>query len=387
MTCEELKWNIFCTVVDNYGDIGVTWHLAKEMRRLGQSVRIFIDKPEVMAVFEKEIDPAKRIQTAGNGITVEKWDDDCEFESLPGADAVIEMFACRLPDRCIDKMKGNCLWLNVEYLTAEDWIEDCHGLKSLERGREKYFFFPGFTGKTGGINFESQKDPYSSYVNRIFEKIKESAGSEAMIFSAFTYENNVMAGIITEYDFAGKEAVFIVPEGMLLSQLLKRHKDRIEMISEDAIGDGRSSLWKTESGSLMMAVPMLSQEDYDEILRRCCFCFVRGEDSFVRVQMAAKPFIWHIYPQNDDAHIAKLEAFMNRYTSAFEKDLANAYKAFALGFNRNDKSCVSRYFPQIMDGLSTAYEPAEKWKKAICDNGSLAFNLIRFAHNRQKSYN
>lgn len=38
---------------------------------------------------------------------------------------------------------------------------------------------------------------------------------------------------------------------------------------------------------------------------------VRGEDSLVRALWAGKPLVWHIYPQDDDAHVAKLSAFLD----------------------------------------------------------------------------
>ena len=43
----------------------------------------------------------------------------------------------------------------------------------------------------------------------------------------------------------------------------------------------------------------------------CDLNFVRGEDSLVRALWANRPFIWHIYPQHDGAHHAKLHAFLD----------------------------------------------------------------------------
>ena len=37
-------WDIFCSVVDNYGDIGVCWRLARQLSsELEQSVRLWVD--------------------------------------------------------------------------------------------------------------------------------------------------------------------------------------------------------------------------------------------------------------------------------------------------------------------------------------------------------
>jgi hypothetical protein len=62
-----------------------------------------------------------------------------------------------------------------------------------------------------------------------------------------------------------------------------------------------------------MPLPFLPQVRYDELLWACDLNFVRGEDSFVRAQWAAKPFVWQIYPQAEDAHRVKLDAFLARH--------------------------------------------------------------------------
>ena len=37
-------WDIFCSVVDNFGDIGVCWRLARRLSAgLGQQVRLWVD--------------------------------------------------------------------------------------------------------------------------------------------------------------------------------------------------------------------------------------------------------------------------------------------------------------------------------------------------------
>ena len=67
--------------------------------------------------------------------------------------------------------------------------------------------------------------------------------------------------------------------------------------------DGHSSL-------SISYLPALTQVDYDHLLWACDLNFVRGEDSLVRALWAGRPFIWQIYPQDDGAHHAKLEAFL-----------------------------------------------------------------------------
>ena len=57
-------------------------------------------------------------------------------------------------------------------------------------------------------------------------------------------------------------------------------------------------------------VPFVRREHYDELLWACDLNFVRGEDSFVRAHWASRPLVWQIYPQADDAHRAKLDAYL-----------------------------------------------------------------------------
>ena len=47
------------------------------------------------------------------------------------------------------------------------------------------------------------------------------------------------------------------------------------------------------------------------MLWACDLNLVRGEDSLVRALWAGQPFVWHIYPQEDNAHHAKLDAFLD----------------------------------------------------------------------------
>jgi len=58
-------------------------------------------------------------------------------------------------------------------------------------------------------------------------------------------------------------------------------------------------------------LPRLSQVEFDHLLWACDLNGVRGEDSLVRALWAGKPLVWHIYPQDDDAHLAKLDAFLD----------------------------------------------------------------------------
>ncbi len=74
------------------------------------------------------------------------------------------------------------------------------------------------------------------------------------------------------------------------------------------------------------ALPWLDQPGYDRLLRACDLNFARGEDSIVRAMWAGAPFVWHIYPQQDGAHVPKLEALLGRVTAGSDPALAAAVR-------------------------------------------------------------
>ncbi|NWD52933.1 elongation factor P maturation arginine rhamnosyltransferase EarP, partial [Pseudomonas gingeri] len=67
------NWDIFCTVVDNYGDIGVTWRLARQLvAEHGLAVRLWVDD---LRAFERlcpelDIECEQQIQ---EGVEVRRW--------------------------------------------------------------------------------------------------------------------------------------------------------------------------------------------------------------------------------------------------------------------------------------------------------------------------
>jgi uncharacterized repeat protein (TIGR03837 family) len=86
----------------------------------------------------------------------------------------------------------------------------------------------------------------------------------------------------------------------------------------------------------LAAVPFVAQDTYDRLLWACDVNFVRGEDSFVRAQWAARPFVWHIYPQAEGAPRAKLGAFLDRYVAGLDPAAAPAVRRFWQAWNGDD---------------------------------------------------
>ncbi len=139
----EPSCDIFCAVIDNFGDAGVCWRLARQLAsEHNWRVRLWIDDPAPIGLLAPGQDTVEIRQWAGDFVGVEP------------ADVVIEAFACTLPAGYVTAMATQHrpqVWLNLEYLSAEDWVADCHGLPSPQAGLNKYFFFPGFVPGTGGL--------------------------------------------------------------------------------------------------------------------------------------------------------------------------------------------------------------------------------------------
>ena len=125
------RWDIFCKVVDNYGDIGVCWRLARQLAgEHGLAIRLWVDELSAFARLAPQVDASADAQVVA-GIEVRRW-----REPWPGeapADVVLETFGCRLPDTYRAAMAARSpppAWVNVEHLSAEAWVAGHHGLPS-----------------------------------------------------------------------------------------------------------------------------------------------------------------------------------------------------------------------------------------------------------------
>ena len=148
----KLSWDIFCTVVDNYGDIGVCWRLARQLAsEHGFVIRLWVDDLTPFARLCPDLDVTQELQTL-RGVAIRRW---CTpFPDVTPADVVVEAFGCPLPANYRTAMalqSPQPAWINLEYLSAEPWVNGTHGLPSPQPPLTRYFFFPGFTSDTGGL--------------------------------------------------------------------------------------------------------------------------------------------------------------------------------------------------------------------------------------------
>jgi uncharacterized repeat protein (TIGR03837 family) len=369
---------LFCKVVDNYGDIGICWRLARQLEQEhGVAVTLWVDDLRSFQRMCPEVAVDCDVQRIGS-VTVRHWrDQDGVFTADDVADIVIEFFACDIPPAYIAAMAERTphpVWLNLEGLSAEEWVEGCHALPSPQaRSLTKYFFFPGFTGKTGGLLRESglaqqrqafQQDAaaMAAFLSRFGVTPAEMA---ALKVSLFCYPQAPVAALFDAWQSSDKAITCLVPEGVAV--------DAVEKFLGRTAQAGTSA----SRGALTVRVlPFIPQPDYDKLLWACDLNFVRGEDSFVRAQWAGKPFIWHIYPQDEDLHHVKLNAFLQRYT-ATTKNLSE----FSLSWNEATKKAVNwrslwALFEADMPKIAIM---ATDWQHQMLANGDLTSNLLKFA--------
>ena len=311
----KARWDIFCSVVDNYGDIGVTWRLARQLvAEQGCEVRLWVDDLRAFERMCPEID-VRLDQQWQEGVDVRHW--PAVWSSAPAADVVIAAFACQLPPDYMEAMAARertPLWMNLDYLSAEDWVVGCHRLPSVKfKGVQKYFFFPGFRPGTGGLLREAgllerrqafQQDAAAQ--RQFLQGLGVFPAPGARLISLFAYENAGLASWLDALSTDGHTTHLLVPEGRILGDV--QHWLGVEGL---AVGDVHQ-----RNALTVQVLPFVRQEQYDRLLWCCDFNAVRGEDSFVRAQWAGRPLLWHIYRQDEDIHLDKLDAFLDLYTAA-----------------------------------------------------------------------
>ncbi len=372
--------DIFCNVVDNYGDIGVCWRLARQLaQEHGLAVRLWVDDLGTLARLCPEADAVRDVQHC-RGAEVRRWVEP--FPAARPADLVIEAFACRLPQGYLEAMatqEPKPVWVNLEYLSAEDWVETHHKLPSPQSGLPltRYFFFPGFTPKTGGLLLErdlfERRDAFRSDAARQrafwLSLGMEMPSAETLKVSLFGYENDALAGLFDAWAGGGQPVLCLVPEGRILPQAGRYFGDAAPRVGASYV-----------RGKLEVRVlPFVEQERYDELLWACDVNFVRGEDSCVRAQWAARPFVWHIYPQQDGVHLQKLRAFMARYCAGLPPEAEAALRGLWEAWNDGGTLPVhiGEAWNDFREHRSMLELRARSWAQELAEN-NLALNLLDF---------
>ncbi len=390
MACRSasLRLDLFCQIVDNFGDAGVCWRLARQLAtEYGFQVRLWIDQPAVL----QKICPgviAECTEQTVCGVNVCFWPSSfsgVQAEDIP--DVVVEGFCARLPECYVRQMAARRIapvWINLEYLSAESWVENSHLMASPQSciPLTKYFYFPGFTQKTGGLIREKSlfvaRDAFQrdrEHAIRFLSSIGISAQRQQFIVSLFCYPQAPVVSLLESFRDGERDVLCLVPEGVAVEAVQS-------FMNRHAVAGTRFSAGRLN----LQILPMIEQNLYDRLLWSCDLNFVRGEDSFVRAQWAGRPFVWHIYPQEKHVHLDKLTAFLEHYLTSVSEENAQKIRYFWRLWNRvDDRHIVPEDWNEFRKFIPLLNQHGYKWSKKMMALPDLTFSLVRFIEKLRKT--
>lgn len=361
-------YDIFCRVIDNYGDIATCWRLAQHLQHHHhKQVRLYVDDLTALHALLPTTDCQQANQRIQQ-IDIIHWQDHTHYTQA--AQVVIEAFACDLPPTYRQLMLAqHCLCINLEYFSCEDWVQGCHALASLQHdGLRKYFFFPSILPATGGVIFE----PDYQQRQQAFTDTQQQLWCQqwqlplprnnSLRISLFAYENNAINSLLTTLAAGEQPIDAYLPIGKLNNALATEWQ--IPLSAGESIKLGQLHLH---------IIPFLPQSQFDALLWLCDINFVRGEESLIRALLTGKPFVWHIYPTDDDAHWQKLAAFQQAY------QMPNSL--VQLHHDWNAQTNISNW-SQVIADLDKLNQHAQQQTAQLISMGSLTERLIRFVETQ-----
>ena len=363
---------LFCTVIDNFGDIGVSWRLAQELRqRLGWQVHLWLDNLAALQAIAPDAPAA--LPCAHQGIQLHAWQEaqHADLDNAPAPDLVMETFACALPPNVHAIIQTHRpVWLNWEYLSAEDWAIRTHTMPSLQaNGCEKYFWQMGFVPESGGLLREAD---YVEQMDAFKQRQPENTPSlktAALHIFAFGYASDIWqkwAAALAEQE---REIVLHCAGKPLQTSL---------------------SAWGNVSGSLkIINQNFVPQAQFDRALWAADVLIVRGEASFVRAQLAGKPFFWHIYPQAEAAHLDKLAAFWHTHHRHAAPTAAVQHAHQALSNELNGAADLThpqrrQHWHTLLDHLADWQHSARAWQQYLLSQSDAVSRLHDWLQTRNR---
>ena len=377
--------DIFCEIIDNFGDIGVVYRISKELKKIFQNVRIRIvlNRLEEFKAINKKVKDVDYQEIDGLICVTEKYVKE-NMESFGVSDVFIEAFGCNVPEEYVKAAKENSkLWINLEYLSGEKWIEDFHLCESLidSKTLKKIFFMPGFSEKSGGVIIDSgflERMKFGKE-NRdeVFKKyFKDFDLKDKFIGTVFSYEKNFENLLETLKNYEKETVLLLMGE--------KTQKSFSEILKKNLTEDYGNIV---KYGKITMIYSdFFSQEEYEEIISASDFNFTRGEDSFVRGIILGKPFMWHIYLQEEKAHMDKIKAFTERFkesveVSEEEKEIIENYCNLLEDYNDRDKNSLEKGkedFRIFFEKFEEIDRICEKYSKFLLEKCNLVKKLYKY---------
>ncbi|MCP1659543.1 elongation factor P maturation arginine rhamnosyltransferase EarP [Neisseria perflava] len=374
---------IFCNVIDNYGDIGVSWRLARALQHeLGWQVYLWLDDSAALQAISPDL-PA--LPCVHQGIAVRRWRADFaeDLHDSGTPDVVIETFACDLPDNVLNIIRRvSPLWLNWEYLSAEAAHERLHLMPSLQTGGgQKYFWFMGFSEASGGLLREADfLDGLSDNDRATLCQTLQLPPKTAPEWLLFGYRSPMWGHWLRMWQEYGQPVTLLLAGHQIADSLRDDG-----LIPADALlqnGDRFQTACVT-----LIKIPFVPQQDFDKLLQLADGCIIRGEDSFVRAQFAAKPFFWHIYPQEENVHLDKLHAFWQRVQAFYPPELFAAHQALSDDLNGgrllSDKERLQAW-TALMNQHAEWRQSVAEWQKFLFAQPSALEKLANFVEDTLK---
>ena len=354
---QGLLWDVFCRVVDNFGDIGVCWRLACDLASRGERVRLWVTDSTALAWLAPQ---------GHQGVQVLDW--NAASTCAQNGDVVVEAFGCDPPEPFLRRM-AQCapapLWINLEYLSAESYAVASHALPSPQlagpaKGLTKWFYFPGFQGGTGGLIREADLAERQRQFNAMAWLAQQALARsvDERVVSLFCYEASAIAALLDV--LAPAPTLLLATAGPAAHQV-------------------SAALGNTMRRGALRAVtlPHLTQLNYDHLLWASDLNIVRGEDSWVRAQWAGRPFIWQPYVQDDGAHATKLSAFLDLHLMHASGALAASVRKLWLGWNGPIGS------PLTLPCLPDWHRHAQLWRESLLRQDDLVTRLLGFARENR----
>lgn len=338
-----MNWELFCRVIDNHGDLGVCWRLAADLARRGERVRLWCDNATALAWMA----PHGQV-----GVQVLPWPDRAPANGL--GEVVVEAFGCEPPDAVLAAIAvRRPVWINLEYLSAEPYVERSHALPSPlmsgpAAGCTRWFYYPGFTPSTGGLLREPDLVARQAGFDRAAWRARQGA-TEAPAVSLFCYEPPALSSLQSRVAQAG--AQLLVTPGRATAALR-------------ALPPAGATVWLAPR----------PQPEFDELLWGCDLNCVRGEDSLVRALWAGQPLLWQIYPQDDGAHADKLQAFLDWLQAP--PSLRQAHLAW-------NGLAEPELPPLTVDLLREWRDCVRSARKTLLAQGDLTTQLLRFVQEKR----
>ncbi|MBX7228769.1 MAG: elongation factor P maturation arginine rhamnosyltransferase EarP [Burkholderiaceae bacterium] len=353
MFCLQPSLDIFCRVIDNFGDGGVCWRFAQRMQEgFGWSVRLFIDQPSLIDALA----PQHKLYAQ-----VRPWE---AATALEPAQVVVEAFGCDPPSSYIAAMANKNIppvWINLEYFSAEQFALDCHGLPSPQRnGLMKYFFFPGVHPQSGGLLTSQKKISALSDL-----PFMQEITADTLVCLMFCYPYAPVEELMEDLRASLQPILLLVAEGEVANLLL-----------------GSKKTHQTGSATLQR-LDFLPQSSFDHLLARCDLAFVRGEDSLARALLAGVPHIWNIYAQTQETHLLKLHAFLDWFLKKAPDDLAVLNRQIHQAWNRGTWPKGS--FPKLLEALPALGQHSKKMGLELLQTPDLGERFSEFVLKKLNS--